>query len=58
MLEMRDEDEREPILILLKNVVPTIPKRESKLQELIEDLHLMGCKRLLAGGHHPEGNSI
>ncbi len=48
MPEAREEDEREPFPIPLKNVVPAIPKKESELQELIEDLCLTGCEGLLA----------
>ena len=46
MREEREEDEREPIPV--KNVSPAIPKRESELKELIEDLSRMGCEGLLA----------
>ena len=45
--EAREENEKEPFPILLKIMVPAIPKKESELQELIEDLRLMGCERLL-----------
>ena len=48
MPEGREEDDREPFPVPLKSVVPAIPKKESKLQELIEDLRLMGCEGLLA----------
>ena len=48
MPEVQEEDERGPIPFPLKSVVPAIPKRESKLQELIEDLRLTGCEGLVA----------
>ena len=48
MLEEREGDEREHVPISLKNVSPAIPKRESELKELIEDLSRMGCEGLLA----------
>ena len=48
MLEEREGDKREQVPIALKNVSPAIPKRESKLQELIEDRSRMGCEGLLA----------
>ena len=48
MSEAREGDEREPFPIPLKSVVPAIPKKESELQELIEDLRFMGCEGLLA----------
>ena len=48
MLEEREGDEREQVPIPLKNVSPAIPKRESELKELIEDLSRMGCEGLLA----------
>ena len=38
----------EQVLIPLKNVSPAIPKKESELKELIEDLSRMGCEGLLA----------
>ena len=38
----------EQVPISLKNVSPAIPKKESELKELIEDLSRMGCGRLLA----------
>ena len=44
MLEVKEDD----VSISLKNVVPAIPKRESELKELIEDLSRMGCEGLLA----------
>ena len=48
MPEAREEDEMEQVPIPLKNVSPAIPKKESELKELIEDLSRMGCGRLLA----------
>ena len=45
MPEVREEDELVPIP--LRNVVPAVMKRESKLKELIEDLTRMGCEGLL-----------
>ena len=47
MPEEQEEDEMEQVLIPLKNVSPAIPKRESELKELIEDLSRMGCEGLL-----------
>ena len=44
MPEPREGDEREPFPILLKNVVPVVPKKESELQEVIEDLRFRGCE--------------
>ena len=38
----------EQVPIPLKNVSPAIPKKESELKELIEDLSRMGCGGLLA----------
>ena len=46
MPEIREEDELVPIP--LRNVVYVVPKRESELKVLIEDLTRMGCDRLLA----------
>ena len=48
MPEEREEDEREQVLIPVKNVSRAIPKRESELKKLIEDLSRMGCEGLLA----------
>ena len=48
MPEAREEDEIEQVSIPLKNVSPAIPKKESELKELIEDLSRMGCEGLLA----------
>ena len=42
MPEAWEEDQRKPFPISLKCVVPAIPNKESELQELIEDLRLMG----------------
>jgi hypothetical protein len=43
MPEIREEDEVELVPIPLKNVIPTIPKKEYELKELVEDLTRMGC---------------
>jgi hypothetical protein len=48
MPEAQEEDEVEQAPIPLKNVSPAIPKSESELKELIEDLTRMGYKGLLA----------
>jgi hypothetical protein len=48
MPEVREEDELELVPIPLKNVTPTIPKKESEMKELVEDLTRMGCEGLLA----------
>ena len=48
MPEARAVDEIEPILILLKSVIPAVPKEDSELQALAEDLRVMGCEGLLA----------
>jgi hypothetical protein len=48
MPEAREEDEVEQVLIPLKNVSPAIPKSESELKKLVEDLTRMGCEGLLA----------
>ena len=45
---MLEEREEEQVPIPLKNVSPAIPKRESELKKLIEDLSRMGCEGLLA----------
>jgi hypothetical protein len=39
--------EEDFIMILLRNVVSAIPKREPKMKELVEDLTRMGCEGLL-----------
>ena len=44
MPEVKEDD----VPIPLKNVAPAVPKHESKLKELIEDLTQMGCEGLLA----------
>ena len=41
-------DEIEPIPIPLKNVIPAVPKKDSELQALAEDLRVMGCEGLLS----------
>ena len=46
MLEVREEDEL--VSIPLRNVVLAIPKQESELKELIEDLTRMGCEGFFA----------
>ena len=48
MPEARARDEREPIPIPLKSVIPAIPKKDSELQALAEDLRVMGCEGQLA----------
>ena len=48
MPEAREEDEREPIPIPLKALTPAIPSDERELQELAEDLRVMGCAGLLS----------
>ena len=48
MPEAQEEDEEEQVPIPIKNVSLAIPKRESKLKELIEDISRMGCEGLLA----------
>ena len=48
MPEAQEEDEIEQVPIPLKNVSPAIPKNESELKDLIEDLTRMGCEGLLA----------
>jgi hypothetical protein len=47
MPEVREEDEREHVPIPLKNVSPVVPKNDSELKELNEDLRRMGCDGLL-----------
>ena len=44
----RAEDLMDPIPILIKALVPAIPRDDRELQELAEDLRIMGCKGLLA----------
>ena len=48
MPEARAEDRREPIPIPLKALIPAIPTDDKELQELAEDLRIMGCEGLLA----------
>ena len=48
MPEAHEGDEKEPFPIPLKSVVPVVSKKESKLQELIEDLRFRGCEGLLS----------
>ena len=48
MPETREEDQREPIPIPLKALIPAIPREDRELQELAEDLRVMGCAGLLA----------
>ena len=48
MPEAREEDRREPIPIPLKALIPAIPREDGELQELAEDLRVMGCEGLLA----------
>ena len=48
MPEAQEEDEEEQVPIPIKNVSLAIPKRKSKLKELIEDISRMGCEGLLA----------
>ena len=44
----RAEDLMDPIPILIKALVPAIPRDDRELQELAEDLRIMGCEGLLA----------
>ena len=48
MLEARAEDRREPIPIPLKALIPAIPMDDKDLQELADDIWIMGCEGLLA----------
>jgi hypothetical protein len=48
MPQAREEDEVEHVPIPLRNVSPAIPKSESELKELVEDLTWMGCNGILA----------
>lgn len=43
MPEVREENKLELVPIPLKNVTPAIPKKESEMKELVEDLTRMGC---------------
>ena len=47
MPEAQEGDEREPITIPFKDLIPAVPNKESELQELAEDLRFMGCEGLL-----------
>jgi hypothetical protein len=47
MPKAREEDEVEQVLIPLKNV-PAIPKNNSELKDVVEDLTRMGCEGLLS----------
>jgi hypothetical protein len=44
MPEARAEDLMDPIPIPIKTLIPAIPKDEEELQELAEDLRVMGCE--------------
>ena len=48
MPEARAEDLMDPIAISIKPLVPAIPRIDRELQELAEDLWIMGCEGLLA----------
>ena len=48
MPEGREENDFEQVPIPLKNISLAIPKKESELKELIEDLTQMGCEGFLA----------
>ena len=48
MPEAWAEDFMDPIPILIKALIPAIPKEDEELQELAEDLRVMGCEGLLA----------
>jgi hypothetical protein len=48
MSEAREEVEREQVPIPLMNVSAVVPKNDSKLKELVEDLTRMGCEGLLS----------
>jgi hypothetical protein len=48
MSETREEDLMDPIPIPIKALIPAIPKDDGELQELAEDLRVMGCEGLLA----------
>jgi hypothetical protein len=47
MPDAREEDEMEQVPIPVKNVSPVVPKNDSELKELLEDLTRMGCEGLL-----------
>ena len=44
----REEDMLEPIPIPVKALIPALPWDDKELQELAEDLWIMGCEGLLA----------
>ena len=48
MPEAQAENMRESISIQLKTLIPAIPTDDEELQELAEDLQIMGCEGLLA----------
>ena len=48
MTEAWAEDLMDPIPIPTKTLVPAIPKHDRELQELAEDLRIMGCEELFA----------
>ena len=48
MPETRAEDLMDPIPIPVKALIPAIPRYDGELQELAEDLRVMGCEGLLA----------
>ena len=41
------KEEEDLIPIMLRNVVPSIPKRKTEMQDLVEDLTRMRCEGLL-----------
>jgi hypothetical protein len=47
MLKAREEVEMEQVPIPLKNVSSAVPKNDSELKELVEDLTRMGCEGFL-----------
>ena len=48
MPTVREEDMLEQIPIPMKALIPAIPRDDKDLQELAEDLRIMGCEGLLA----------
>ena len=48
MLTVREEDMLEPIPIPIKALIPAISRDDKELQDLAEDLLVMGCEGLLA----------
>ena len=44
----REEDMLEPIPIPVKALIPAISRDDKELQELAEDLQIVGCEGLLA----------